>query len=86
MTLSRSSRASSHFWRVPAVALALAFGATLAGCGPSKQFCADAMDNGYVCEPVSDAGKPEAAVYDGPVEERGTVIVGDDETSDAGTP
>jgi hypothetical protein len=81
MTLSPSSRS----WCAPAVALALALGATLGGCGPSKQFCADAMDNGYVCVPVVDAAKPQSDASDGPIEERGTVIVGDDE-SDAGTP
>ncbi len=80
------SSSSSRSWRVPAAALALALGATLGGCGPSKQFCADAMDNGYVCVPVSDAGPPVSDAYDGPLEERGTVIIGDDETSDAGTP
>jgi hypothetical protein len=83
MTFSPSSHSSSRPWRVPAVALAVTFGATLGGCGPSKQFCADA-DN-YICVPTSDAGKPVSDAYDGPIEERGTVIVGDDE-SDAGTP
>jgi hypothetical protein len=75
--------ASSRSWRAPAVALALALGAALGGCGPSKQFCADAIDNGYVCVPPSDAGPQMSDAFDGPLEERGTIVVGDDETAGA---
>ena len=55
----------------------------LAGCGPEKPFCKDAGDYGYVCQTISDAGRPEAG-EDKPAPKDGPIVVGDDE--DAGTP
>jgi hypothetical protein len=67
------------------VTLALALGAAFVGvgCGPQKPFCADAADNNYVCVPPSDATVQQPDGNDGPPEDRGPLVVGDDEDAGA---